>query len=48
MGWDKDTLLGQSIYNNKDSSKAIRRRRLFNKIHGDRIPWTFQNWKRQE
>jgi len=48
MHQDKDALLGQSIYNNKDGSKTVRGRELFKKIHGDGIPWTFWNWKRLE
>jgi len=48
MSQDEGTLLGPSIYNNKDSSKTIRGRELFNKIHGNGIPQMFWNWKRLE
>jgi len=45
VSWDEDTLLGQLIYDNKNSGKTIRGREMLNKICGDRIPQMFWNWK---
>jgi len=46
--WDEDTLLGQSINNNEDSSKTVRGSELFDKIHGYGTPQMFWDQKRSE
>jgi len=38
MHWYEDSLLGESIHNNKDRHIAIRGRELFNKVHGNGVP----------
>ena len=43
MCWDAVKLLTGSVNNVKDGSVAIGRRKLFNEVEGNGMPWTQQN-----
>ena len=45
MGGDKYCLLGKTVNNNQDGVIASRAGEFFDEVHGDRIPWTFWDWK---
>lgn len=45
MSWDEDTLFGESVDYHEDGGIALRRRKLFDEVHGDGVPWLLRNRK---
>jgi hypothetical protein len=43
---DKDDLLGRTITNDENAIKLAGKGKLFNEVHGYRMPRTKRNWKR--
>ena len=43
MCWDADKLLTGLVNNVKDGGVAVGRRKLFNEVEGNGMPWTWQN-----
>ena len=42
---NEDGLLGELIDDNKDGIKTRGGQELLNEVHGDGIPWVFQDWE---
>ena len=45
MSWDTDELLTCAIDNVEDGGVTVGRRELFNKVKGNGMPWSGQDWE---
>ena len=45
VGWNEDSLLGESVNDNKDGCESSRGEKLFDEIHRYGIPGTCRNGK---
>ena len=45
VGWNEDSLLGESVNNNKDGCESSRGGKLFNEVHRYEIPGPCRNGK---
>ena len=45
MGRNEDTLLAETVNDDKDGGKSVGLGKLLNEVHGDGVPGTIGDWK---